>query len=109
MTQRTRTTLPSTRALTRKATSGGKKSVSFDSVPRIHHGLAAAAPLSSASADNIIKARVILMHPLYNNQAAAARTDVAQLKCCVTAKTYTATPLNPRDLPLLLAATSGEC
>ena len=48
MTQRTRTTSPSTWAPTRKATSGGRKSVSLESMPRIHQGLAPAEPLERA-------------------------------------------------------------
>src|ERR1700676_3617303 len=44
MAQRMCSSLPSTRELTRNATSGGKKSFSFDSTPRIHQGFAAASP-----------------------------------------------------------------
>src|SRR5882762_4410654 len=44
MTQRIRTALPSTQAPTRNAVSGGRKSVSLDSIPRIHQGLAVATP-----------------------------------------------------------------
>src|SRR5271166_5388828 len=58
MTQRTRSSPPSSRAPTLKATSGGKKSASFDSMPRIHQGFARADPdPANPSSDSTSRAR----------------------------------------------------
>jgi hypothetical protein len=50
--------LPSVRAATRKATSGGRKSVSPEATPRIHQGLAVAelAPQQRIAMINEIRA-----------------------------------------------------
>src|ERR1700724_229722 len=71
MTHRTRTTLPSTRAPTRNATFGSRKSDSLDSTPRIHQGLAFAAPMRpNSSRARIDRARVdVFMGLLYPSRA----------------------------------------
>src|SRR3984893_17935702 len=72
MTHRTRTRLPSTAALARNATFGSKKLFSLDSTPRIHQGLALAAPARPSSN----RARTdILIRILYPSGAPAGRLN----------------------------------
>src|SRR6185312_984583 len=81
MTHRTCTRLPSTPAATRNATSGGRKSLSFDSTPRIHQGLAVAAPVRPIS--NKVSNKTRIASPYSSRRSAGlprAQNVVAQQK-----------------------------
>src|SRR5258708_2056305 len=121
MTQRTRSTLPSTRLAARKATSGSRKSPSLESTPRIHQGFAPADPdrinevrVSAAAITPAVR-RNGFIAALYSSLQCDRRPSPPE-RClryrafpCRRVKNYRASPLNRENLPLSLAAKSREC
>src|SRR5271169_4529564 len=99
MTQRTLRTAPSTRAPTRNATSGGRKSFSLDSSPRIHQGLALAVAAAPSSSRPDITATVFLRRFIDGTLASAAPARPA-IFCCSTAKDLALRDLIRNNLPL---------